>query len=202
MATEVASTTAKATARRRFTLLDIAILVAASACGLAVVGWLNSLIKGQDAGNILGYLVRLYVSRQFGEAGTIAVMLALPMMAAWTMALIPLRLIRPRPRFRRLACQPGWMACCAVVLALGIAAAISGAVLAIQGRAQALSLLEGSPVLTLAFGPAVLASWMALILGRRWRPEPSWVDRLGRILGVVWVLLSLVGPMAIVTMLL
>jgi hypothetical protein len=36
-------------------------------------------------------------------------------------------------------------------------------------------------------GLAVLASWMTLVLGRRWRPDPGWVDRLGRAVGVFWV---------------
>ena len=45
------------------------------------------------------------------------------------------------------------------------------------------------------FGLAVLASWVTLVAGRRWRPEPSWVDRLGRALGLLWVLLGLASPL-------
>ena len=33
----------------------------------------------------------------------------------------------------------------------------------------------------------VATAWMALALGRRWRPEPSWVDRTGRALGFAWI---------------
>jgi hypothetical protein len=36
-------------------------------------------------------------------------------------------------------------------------------------------------------GLAVAAAWMALLLTGRWRAEPSWIDRAGRILGVLWI---------------
>jgi hypothetical protein len=37
-------------------------------------------------------------------------------------------------------------------------------------------------------GLAVSVSWMTMLVGRRWRAEPSWVDRLGRSLGVFWIM--------------
>lgn len=40
-------------------------------------------------------------------------------------------------------------------------------------------------------GSAVLAVWMVLALSGRWRPESSWVDRLGRLLGATWVVIAL-----------
>jgi hypothetical protein len=36
-------------------------------------------------------------------------------------------------------------------------------------------------------GWTVAAIWLLLALSGRWRPEPSWIDRLGRLLGVVWI---------------
>ena len=36
-------------------------------------------------------------------------------------------------------------------------------------------------------GYAVGAVWLVLALSRRWRPEKSWIDRLGRALGVAWI---------------
>jgi hypothetical protein len=38
-----------------------------------------------------------------------------------------------------------------------------------------------------AAGLAVLISWLILQLGGRWRSEASWVDRLGRAIGVAWI---------------
>ena len=33
----------------------------------------------------------------------------------------------------------------------------------------------------------MLGAWLALLLARRWHPEPSWIDRMGRALGLYWV---------------
>lgn len=39
-------------------------------------------------------------------------------------------------------------------------------------------------------GPAVAAVWLVLAVAGRWRPEPSWIDRSGRVLGVTWIVLA------------
>jgi hypothetical protein len=36
-------------------------------------------------------------------------------------------------------------------------------------------------------GIGVLVAWLVLVLNNMWRPEPSWVDRLGRAMGAFWV---------------
>ena len=36
-------------------------------------------------------------------------------------------------------------------------------------------------------GWTVAAIWLVLVLSGRWRTERSWIDRLGRLLGVVWI---------------
>ncbi|WP_406695128.1 hypothetical protein V5E97_29235 [Singulisphaera sp. Ch08] len=36
-------------------------------------------------------------------------------------------------------------------------------------------------------GYSVVAIWLLLVLSGRWRPEKSWIDRLGRVLGVIWI---------------
>jgi hypothetical protein len=38
--------------------------------------------------------------------------------------------------------------------------------------------------------PAVGAAWTALIVGRRWRAEPTWIDRAGRCCGFYWIALA------------
>jgi hypothetical protein len=52
-------------------------------------------------------------------------------------------------------------------------------------------------VLTTSFvslcGPAVAAVWLFLALSGRWRPERSWIDRLGRLLGATWIAISLLA---------
>jgi hypothetical protein len=40
-------------------------------------------------------------------------------------------------------------------------------------------------------GPAVITAWVALYASGRWRSEPHWIDRAGRVLGAYWVVLWL-----------
>ena len=46
-------------------------------------------------------------------------------------------------------------------------------------------------------GFAVASAWLVLWENGRWRPQPSWTDRLGRLLGLFWVLtISCAWPVA------
>jgi hypothetical protein len=40
-------------------------------------------------------------------------------------------------------------------------------------------------------GYAVAATWLVLATSGRWRPEKSWIDRLGRVLGIVWISITI-----------
>ena len=42
---------------------------------------------------------------------------------------------------------------------------------------------------------AVLAGWLALVIVGRWNPERAWDDRLGRLLGLLWLFLHLGSPL-------
>ena len=44
---------------------------------------------------------------------------------------------------------------------------------------------------------AVGSVWAVLALDRRWRPEPRWLDRLGRFLGAYWLADALVVPIVL-----
>ena len=123
-----------------------------------------------------------------------------------SLTLVALRSRRPRPRWSRLMRQPGWIACLA---ASGAGVAATG--LDWVGRSYGDSIgyrsrwgwgfdpsdVETPPVVRLqAFttvglvvGLVVLTSWLILALGGRWRAERSWVDRAGRVVGVIWLLL-------------
>jgi hypothetical protein len=43
-------------------------------------------------------------------------------------------------------------------------------------------------------GAAVAAVWLVEAIDRRWRPEPTWIDRAGRGLGVFWLAAALALP--------
>lgn len=103
--------------------------------------------------------------------------------------LILLRLRPPRPRRRRLWRQPGLAACAAVMFGVTVKA-ISTAVSSYANLPAwendfRVNVLWGPWPYT---GPAVAGAWLALLVTGLWRAERSLVDRLGRIVGVCWLL--------------
>lgn len=97
-------------------------------------------------------------------------------------AFLIVRLKRPRAAFRSMICQPGFAACAApVVVAL---VTVPFALLAPSGLAGQVIEIVGQ-VLLVAAGPL---AWVFLFATRRWNLEPSWIDRVGRILGVLWMI--------------
>jgi hypothetical protein len=94
-------------------------------------------------------------------------------------AFLIVRLRRPRPSLRSLIFQPGFVACAAPVLI--IVAMIPFLLLPLSGLAEQVVEIGGQVLLVVA---APLA-WICLIASRRWNPEPGWIDRLGRFVGVL-----------------
>lgn len=41
-------------------------------------------------------------------------------------------------------------------------------------------------------GAAVLGAWSLMAASGRWKTQPSWIDRAGRVLGLVWIGLFLI----------
>jgi hypothetical protein len=116
-----------------------------------------------------------------------------PMAFAWTMACFLLRIRSPRPGLGRLTRQPGFVASCSIAVVAVcrvLPVLILEFTLDLGDPEQTLSPLDD---LTFEWGTAgasglsVAASWSALVLSGRWRPEASWLDRLGRLLGIYWV---------------
>lgn len=156
---------------RPFTILDAMILVAATAVGLAL------------ARTIVGDAIMMPRSPMWVARPITYLLLA------WTLAFLPLRLRNPRPPLRRLMRQPGMVACAAVAVVVLIDATSWGTYWAKAGPRTAGLMLERfwrghsqHP------GPAVAVAWLGLALGRRARPEPGWIDRIGRFIGVLWLL--------------
>lgn len=189
--------------RRRITLSDVMLLVAATALGMALAqfGWPRSV------SDPLGLWLRWpaipsgYPSRNWVVPAAERLAPILPCLAAWTGAFLATRLSAPRPRRRRLVVQPGFVGAVAALSVLAIESSLLVGSSWIDGRfgrfgwPGALAEFAANATVLLAHhaGWAVAVSWLTLVLVGRWRPEPSWVDRWGRLLGFAWIA---VGPLA------
>jgi len=165
-------------ASRKLTLLDVMILVGATAIGLAAIrgavpGVLHTLPTSPR--------VRFLVPRPALDVSLI-ILAAWPLPAMWTLALLAMRLRSPRPAWRRLARQPGVMACCAVGMA-SLFNALLIAALSLKVR----FIGDLLPITAFLVGLAVVVSWATLRLGGRWRSEPCPFDRAGRVIGTYWI---------------
>jgi hypothetical protein len=127
--------------------------------------------------------------KPFGEAiaatGALLMFVVAPMLAAWsaTLALIALRL--PRASWPRLRDRPGVMAGFQVVLVVAAVTA-AGPLLSFSFGPE--SLVQVAVGLVAVFsGLTVFACWVTMAFLRTWRHEPTWVDRLGLLLGSAWI---------------
>jgi hypothetical protein len=138
--------------------------------------------------------------------------LVAPHLAAGTIAVLVVRMRSPRPPLRRLVRQAGTVACMVALAVLLVIACWVGMTTA-MGRAVefsehaiianavvhsrgsfALYPVTGRNLVIYAdrVGFAIAGAWLSLWLSGRWRPEPTWVDRLGRALGWLWLSFAVV----------
>jgi len=104
-----------------------------------------------------------------------AYILVFPFLVCWSAALLFLRLRRQRPTRGVLWREPGWWACVVATIVL-----IAGAYV---------ETYIGYRVPTVVVPTAVLVAWLTLWASAKWSAENSWVDRLGRCLGLGWIAL-------------
>jgi hypothetical protein len=200
---------AATTPRRRFRLIDAMILVAATALGCFITvsivreqclsgGWSIGLDEGGD--QVSGGGINQAAVEDLLLVGTLGIAwLSFPFFAIWTLAMIPLRFISPRPRLRRMVRQPGAMA----MIAAGVGIAIAGIHVATIFVALGSGVLGDSVLIMVVMGGAmsypglaVFVTWMTLLAGRRWRAEREWVDRLGRVFGAYWIAEAIALPVS------
>ena len=190
-------------APRRLNLLDLVILIAAIAIGM---GWMrfqatdNSrsfdpfkspvwLQGSMDDNPLLGWSKKpwAWIER------------CAPCAATFTIGLLVVRLRSPRPRGGRVFLRPGAAACGAFALSLAWELLRLGLdLLRTLGRGWFEAKI-GSNVGVSWWEPfydvlrpedhgiAVAAAWSALLLARRMRCERSTIDRLGRAVGIFWI---------------
>lgn len=185
----------RAAAHRPFTLRDgiVIVVVAAISTWLSrdeLAPWLQKLSTINWRG-MSGYQM---LARY--NAASLTFRLTEPLIAVLTLALVMLRLVHPRPNLRRLYNQPGFSANVAATLAILITGATKYAGSAMDqwslwpAKVSATTLLPHG----LEPGIAVSAAWMLLLVGKRWRAEPSWIDRFGSLVGGLWIATILMRP--------
>ena len=118
-----------------------------------------------------------------------------------TLSILILRLRAPRPTIVRLARQPGAVATFSATL-MALASALSGFASSalVEWESEDRSFKMLLTLMSSGLGPqmpihswslrmssAVTASWAVLIVGGRWRPERTWIDRLGLLVGFYWI---------------
>jgi hypothetical protein len=125
-----------------------------------------------------------------------------PSLAALSAACLGMTLRGRGEEHRRLVRRPGAMACLLATTVFGISAALAAVV-----RVSTWPENPGSIRLLLSViffgafhaGSAVWWGWLAMGVIGRWRPEPSWIDRLGRVLGAAWIVIAAIHGFMIVT---
>jgi len=172
---------------RRFAISDAMVLIAAAAVGTAALRATapNVALLRRELGDAPSQGIRIYLLHSY------ALKVAVPFLAAWTSALLFLRLRQPRPRLRRVFQQPGTIACVVATLAMTIEAIWVLALPAVHSR-----IMYFAENIFIAYAEhvsfAVVGGWSALALSGHWRSEPNWIDRAGRITGVVWLAVTAV----------
>jgi hypothetical protein len=142
----------------------------------------------------LGYMSALALAEQHVAWPIINCVSVVALPITWT--LVALRFIGPRPTRARWFDPPGLSACFAVSAASLLNSWCAWDVIFIRPSVpqDVFSLVALRVVEPLPLAAAVLGTWSLLLINRRWRPEPSWIDRVGRCLGIYWLGAGLVVP--------
>jgi hypothetical protein len=166
-------------------VLDVIIGVAAMAVGIVFTRMFGSyrlsvLLTPADSGWIRAAQLELVLQ------------LVSQWLAVSTLCLLAFRLRSPRPSLRRLSRRPGFVASVAAgsVIVWGSALCVSIMAMTAVPTEEGFY-IKYVPTCLDPVGAAVGAGWLVQAWGGRWRPEPGWLDRAGRVLGASWILVFL-----------
>jgi hypothetical protein len=179
---------------RQFGLLDAMILIVALALGLA--WWREWDRNGGDQWDWDKHPESQFVEQANSARYWLGV--AVLTLVTSTCAWVVLRFRRPRPSCFRMMRQPGAVVCLAASMAFAI---LQAGEIANQILSQCLGVRNLGNGFGYRWDPeyfskirlgglvgvTVLVAWLILALGHRWRAEPTWLDRSGRLLGIIWI---------------
>ncbi len=204
---------------RRFTLGDGLLAVAALAAGFAMVrNWTQPHWCADPAHMYSFPRAAASTARQVYQAVAVGGTWTIPFAMAFTPVILVARFRRPRPQFARITQEPGIIASAAAMVIMVIRPLQEVPAFLLQyltitsspiqlpsppfirwngppppslGQAIQNAVLEAFPFFTAPLvGIAVLVAWLVLLANGRFRPEPDWVDRSGRVLGIYWMALA------------
>ena len=171
--------------RRRLSLSDASILIAATALGLVmaryVVG-LNLMAISPTPGDRAARIERIWM---------VTIHLASPMLVTLSLAAFAISLRRPRPPLRRLAREPGFVALAVI--------AMTTAYYSVHFAARLCGNYYSSPPLFsthvlwmfanlfIELGWNVALAWFVLALQGNWSPRSIWAGGIGAALGCTWI---------------
>jgi hypothetical protein len=117
--------------------------------------------------------------------GTIA-----PALISLTAAIVIIRLIPPRPSRPQLFREPGFAAAFITLVLIGSKSVCDSVDWLIDDNIIQFPrhVREWCSIEVWISGLIVMAVWLALALAGSWRAEASWIDRAGRVLGILWIL--------------
>jgi hypothetical protein len=173
---ETAAPESEPTTIRRLNLIDAMIFIIALGLGLALARPAFTLIADAVSRDPHWRFQRLAGAVSLARMLNIVLLNFLFFLLP---AVLIVRLRRPRPPLRSLIDQPGFVACALPVVIVLVTLPLAfwplpgAAGGAVEFGVQAL-LITASPL-----------AWVSLIATRRWNPERSWIDRLGRLLGAL-----------------
>ncbi len=161
---------------RRLSILDVLVLIGATALGL---GWMRSSME-----TIRAWHDTPDYPRDAWRTGLCGFLIV------WAAALLILRLRPPWPRFRRTARRPGTAVCAAVLMVAAIQLAL-GLEEAWLGHPED-SYFAGvfRSLDPRNFAMAIAGAWLVAASGPRRRPAPDAIDRLGRAVGAAWLVVT------------
>ena len=184
---------------RRLTMADLMVLIAATGLGLGCFVFVDDNLYGGAR-----FVFGIFRAPDAWDAATILnraqgiFAMAMTAFGGWTLALPILACRRPRSIRIRLLRGAGLDACLAATSGLAaVGIAVSLALLArwSEGRTRLPPNFWGDvPIVDAIFifsAVAVGSNWLVRLATGRWRPRPEILDRLGRFVGVLWLLAGL-----------